>query len=80
MGSGNVNGWWQWRNHCETWWGLSANPEGSQRYDTRSSVTLQDGSTASIPGGGPLIDEPWTWGGWIGSSTDTRKPSCCHWS
>jgi hypothetical protein len=74
MGGGNINGWWQWRNFCETWWGLSANPEGSQRYDTRNSVTLVNGETASIPGGGPLIDEPWTWGGWIGAGTDSRKP------
>ncbi len=74
MGGGNINGWWQWRNFCETWFGVSANPEGSQRYDTRSSVTLADGRTAAIPGGGPLIDEPWTWGGWLGSGTDSRKP------
>jgi hypothetical protein len=74
MGGGNVNGWWQWRNFCETWFGLSTNPEGSQRYDTRNTVELADGNTAQIPGGGPLIDEPWTWGGWLGFGTDSRKP------
>lgn len=74
MGGGNVNGWWQWRNFCETWFGLSTNPEGSQLHDTRTTVIRSDGSTARIPGGGPLIDEPWTWGGWLGAGTDSRKP------
>lgn len=73
MGNTNVNGWLQFRNFYETWFGFTLNPEGSRRYDTRSWVVLEDGSTASIPGGGPLIDEPLTWGGWLGFSTDTRK-------
>jgi len=69
----NINGWMQLRNHAETWFGISFNPEGSQRYDTRDWVYREDGSAAEIPGGGPLIDEPWTWGGWWGAHTDGRK-------
>ncbi len=74
VSTSNINGWFQFRNYCETWFGLAANPEGSQRWDTRRYVTLTDGNQAEIPGGGPLIDEPWTWGGWLGAGTDSRKP------
>ncbi len=58
------NGWrelssfMQFRSYRELWFGTNYNPRGSQRYETR---------------GGPLIDEPTTYGGWLGGSTDTRK-------
>jgi len=55
---GNVNGWMQYRNFYETWWGVEYLTEGTQRYETR---------------GGPLIDEPTTVGFWWGGVTDTRK-------
>ncbi len=55
----NVNGWMQFRNYYEAWWGVEVMPEGTQRWETR---------------GGPLIREPTTYGGWWGASTDTRKP------
>jgi hypothetical protein len=55
---GNVNGWFQFKNFGEGWFGVEIMPEGTQRYETR---------------GGPLISEPTTYGGWIGGSTDTRK-------
>lgn len=76
---GNLNGWMQFRNHSEFWWGASFNADGTQRYHTRSSVELLDGSDepsgsfASIPGGGPMISEPETYGFWGGAATDTRK-------
>lgn len=69
----NINGWMQFRNYQESWFGVALNPEGTQRWDTRNYVELQNGDYASIPGGGPLIDEPWTWGGWLGFGTDSRK-------
>ena len=72
MGNSNVNGWLQLRSFWETWYGLTLNPEGSQRYDTRNWVVMENGDEESIPGGGPLIDEPLTWGGWWGLSTDSR--------
>ncbi|MBU1698729.1 MAG: carbohydrate binding family 9 domain-containing protein [Candidatus Eisenbacteria bacterium] len=59
----NINGWMQFRNYREAWWGLSYNFEGTQRYMTR---------------GGPLISEPTTWGGWGGVQTDTRKDLNCY--
>jgi hypothetical protein len=54
----NFNGWMQFRNYMEAWWGIEYIPEGTQRYETR---------------GGPLIDEPTTYGGWGGAQTDSRK-------
>jgi hypothetical protein len=69
----NINGWTQFRNYREAWFGVELMPEGTQRYETRSSVTLENGDQVSIPGGGPLMSEPTTYGGWIGASTDTRK-------
>jgi len=74
LGGGNVNGWIQWRSFAESWFGVSANPEGCQRWDTRDRVLLAEGGWAAIPGGGPLIREPATWGGWLGGSSDTRRP------
>lgn len=71
--NGNVNGWMQFKNYAEAWWGVEYVVESTQRYETRSSVELESGDTASIPGGGPLITEPTTWGSWWGASTDTRK-------
>ena len=53
-----MNGWFQFRNYREGWWGVSGNGEGTHRYETR---------------GGPLIREPLTYGGWLGAKTDTRK-------
>ncbi len=69
----NINGWAQFRNYREAWFGVELMPEGTQRYETRSRVTLENGDEVSIPGGGPLMSEPTTYGGWIGASTDTRK-------
>jgi hypothetical protein len=54
----NINGWMQFRNYWETYWGIEYIPEGIQRYETR---------------GGPLIIEPTTYGGWLGGGTDYRK-------
>jgi hypothetical protein len=53
-----LNGWMQFRNYREMWWGTTLNGEGTHRFETR---------------GGPLIREPLTYGGWIGGTTDTRK-------
>jgi hypothetical protein len=53
-----LNGWFQFRDYKEAWWGMSYNAEGTHRYETR---------------GGPLIREPLTYGGWLGGTTDTRK-------
>ena len=69
--------WLQLRNFAEVWTGGVYNAEGTQRYDTRSTVTLQKGDDAPIPGGGPLLDEPATYGGWFGASTDSRKDLVC---
>ncbi|MFC1572193.1 DUF5916 domain-containing protein [Candidatus Eisenbacteria bacterium] len=69
----NINGWMQFRNYMEGWFGLSINPEGSQRWHTGDWAVNEDGDDVEIPGGGPLIDEPWTWGGWLGGHTDSRK-------
>jgi hypothetical protein len=63
----------QFRNYMEAWWGVSVNLEGTQRWHTRDWVVLENGDEAAIPGGGPLIDEPWTWGGWAGFGSDSRK-------
>lgn len=71
--SGNVNGWTQLRNYREIWGGVNIVGTGTQRYETRSTVLLASGRRAALKGGGPLIDEPFTYGGWIGGSTDTRK-------
>jgi hypothetical protein len=58
----------------EFWFGVQCNTEGTQRFDTRDWVLLEDGETyESVPGGGPLISEPATYGGWWGAATDTRK-------
>jgi hypothetical protein len=57
-GNTNVNGWAQFRNYREGWFGIQYNVEGTHRYETR---------------GGPLIKEPATYGGWTGYSSDTRK-------
>ena len=71
--SGNVNGWARLRGYQEVWFGANYNSEGSHRHETRATVQLEDGGRAPIPGGGPLISEPATRGGWIGGLTDTRK-------
>lgn len=60
----NVNGWFQFRNYWEGYFGVEYYPEGTQRYETR---------------GGPLISEPATYGGWLGSSTDSRKHLTLFW-
>ncbi|MCK4412785.1 MAG: carbohydrate binding family 9 domain-containing protein [Candidatus Eisenbacteria sp.] len=73
VSSSNFNGWMQLKNFAETWWGISFNPEGTRRYDTRSTVIREDGEEVEIPGGGPLISEPYTLGGWWGANTDSRK-------
>jgi hypothetical protein len=71
--SGNVNGWTQLRDYREVWGGVNIVGMGTQRYETRATVLLQNNRRVTIPGGGPLIDEPFTYGGWLGGSTDTRK-------
>lgn len=71
--SGNVNGWMQFKNFAEFWWGLEGIAEGTQRYETRSTVRLDGGGSERIPGGGPLMTEPTTYGAWWGTTTDTRK-------
>src|SRR5688572_7276933 len=55
---GNINGWIQFKNHREAWFGVLFNEWGHHRYETR---------------GGPVIGEPTTYGGWLGVSTDRRK-------
>lgn len=55
---GNINGWMQFRNYREAWFGALFNDWGHHRYETR---------------GGPIIGEPLTYGGWLGASTDKRK-------
>jgi hypothetical protein len=55
---GNVNGWIQFKNYREAWFGILFNDWGHHRYETR---------------GGPIIGEPTTYGGWWGVSTDRRK-------
>lgn len=57
-GNTDVNGWAQFRNFREAWFGIQYNVEGTHRYETR---------------GGPLVSEPVTYGGWSGYKTDTRK-------
>ncbi len=71
--SSNINGWMQFRNYMSAWWGLSLNPECAQRWHTRDYVLMNDNSYQAIPGGGPLIEEPFTWGGWLGVNSDSRK-------
>ncbi len=80
MGGGNFNGWMQWRNFWESWWGIAYNPEGSQRHYTGDWVTMENGDVEAIPGGGPLISEPTTWGGWFGFNTDSRKNLVLDWN
>jgi len=76
---GNVNGWLQFRSYRELWYGVAFNARGTQRYETRSVAQLTDddgigtGQFFDVPGGGPLLDEPETYGFWGGASTDTRK-------
>jgi hypothetical protein len=75
---GTFETWFQFRNYREIWIGLEFADESYQRYETRGTVTLlpdASGNTVevSIPGGGPLMKEPFTAGGWLGVSTDTRK-------
>ncbi|MBI4363966.1 MAG: carbohydrate binding family 9 domain-containing protein [Candidatus Latescibacteria bacterium] len=53
-----LNGWMQFRNYQEAWWGVNYQTEGTRRYETR---------------GGPLMREPLTFGGWAGFNTDSRK-------
>lgn len=55
---GNINGWMQLRNYREINGGISINGTGIHRFETR---------------GGPLIREPFTYTGWWGYVTDTRK-------
>lgn len=55
---GNVNGSFTFRNYRQAWFGLVVNGTGNHRWETR---------------GGPIIDEPFTYGGWIGGASDTRK-------
>jgi hypothetical protein len=55
---GNINGWMQFKNYREAWFGVLYNEWGHHRYETR---------------GGPIISEPLTYGGWLGASTDRRK-------
>lgn len=57
-GGAQFNGWFQFRNYREAWFGTSYNATGHHRWETR---------------GGPLISEPLTYGGWLGGSSDTRK-------
>ena len=57
-GNTNVNGWAQFRNYREAWFGIQYNVEGHHRYETR---------------GGPIMSEPATYGGWAGLSSDSRK-------
>jgi hypothetical protein len=58
-GGGNINGWMQFKNYREAWFGALFNVYGNHRFETR---------------GGPIIGEPLTYGGWMGASTDRRKP------
>jgi len=71
--SGNVNGWFQLRGFQEAWFGIQLNGDGTQRYETRATVVRLDGRRVALPGGGPLIGEPLTYGSWWGLSSDTRK-------
>ena len=81
-GNANVNGWVQLRNYWELGGGADYYPEGTQRFETRTTylaeVEDEQGATRlerrAIPGGGPLIDEPTTYGGWWNVHSDTRKP------
>ena len=69
----DLNGWCEFTNHFNAWAGLNGFPEGTQRFDTRTTVRLESGGRALIPGGGPLISEPATLTGWIGGASDERK-------
>ncbi|MDM7915763.1 MAG: DUF5916 domain-containing protein, partial [Candidatus Eisenbacteria bacterium] len=69
----NVNGWAQLRSFAEVWFGLQYNRWGTQRYETRNTVLTKDGRRVAIAGGGPLLGEPATYGGWLGASSDTRR-------
>lgn len=79
----NTNGWTQLKNYWEAWMGLEYIPRGTQRFETRSTylAEVRDEDTneligyrnAAIPGGGPLISEPATYGTWAGFNTDSRK-------
>ena len=81
-GSVNMNGWMRFQNYAEAWWGGQFNPKARKRFETRGSYRRREvdkdgsvsyGNRESLPWGGPLIDEPTTYGGWWGASTDTRK-------
>jgi len=67
----NVNG--QFRNYYRFWGGASGFPDGTQRYETRTTVRLADGRRAAIPGAGPLISEPATFSVWLGGGSDDRR-------
>ncbi|MCA9727751.1 MAG: carbohydrate binding family 9 domain-containing protein [Candidatus Eisenbacteria bacterium] len=79
-GNYNVNTWVQLPSYWELWGGADFYPEGTQRFETRTTYLAEveeNGESRtvrrSIPGGGPLIDEPTTYGGWWGINTDSRK-------
>jgi hypothetical protein len=55
---GNINGFLQFRNYREVFYGVWYNHEGTDKYQTR---------------GGPLFTMPERGGFWIGGSSDTRK-------
>lgn len=55
---GNVNGSFTFRNYRQASFGLVVNGTGHHRWETR---------------GGPIMSEPFTYGGWLGGSSDTRK-------
>jgi hypothetical protein len=74
ISSTNVNGWGRFRNFYEMNAGFSYQLKGgTQRYDTRSDVVMENGLRAPIPGGGALIGEPETYTFWVGASSDSRK-------
>ena len=56
---GNFNGWMQFKNYYDAWWGIETMRNVLQRWETR---------------GGPLMGEPNTTGGWWGVGSDNRKP------
>ena len=55
---GNVNGWIQFRNYYEAWMGIDLSRPGTAQFVTRGVL---------------LMDEPTTYGGWLGGGTDYRK-------
>jgi hypothetical protein len=75
---GTLEPWVQFRNYRELWAGVEFAAESYQRYETRSTVTLLPDAhgnvaEAPIPGGGPLMKDPFSYGGWLGGSSDTRR-------